>query len=116
MRNRNQTQLAGTAALIVRRLTKGWAWVVLFVCASLVVQAQSQFISPSKNIDASGVPPIPASLAGELLPYTSVYGLPLAGWSPTGREIWLKGVSSATWISIVKSPGATAETSPIYIQ
>ena len=116
MRNRNQTQQAGTAALTPRRLTKGWAWVVLFVCASLVVQAQSQFISPSKNIDASGVPPIPASLAGELQPYTSVYGLPLAGWSPTGREIWLKGVSSATWISTVKGPGATAETSPIYIQ
>lgn len=116
MRNRDQTQLAGTAALTLRRLTQGWAKVVLFVCTSLVVQAQSQFISPNKNIDASGVPPIPASLANEVQPYTSVYGLPLAGWSPTSREIWLKGVSSATWVSTVKSPGATAETSPIYIQ
>jgi dipeptidyl aminopeptidase/acylaminoacyl peptidase len=116
MRNRNHTQLAGTAALPLRRLTQAWAKVVLFVCTSLVVQAQSQFISPNKNIDASGVPPIPASLASEVQPYTSVYGLPLAGWSPTSREIWLKGVSSATWVSTVKSPGATAETSPIYIQ
>ncbi len=102
--------------MTVSRLTKRWAGLVLVICTSLVVQAQSQFIAPSKNIDASGVPPIPASLAGEVQPYMSAYGLPLAGWSPTGREIWLKGVSSATWISTVKSPGAAAGISPIYIQ
>ena len=102
--------------MTLRRLTKGWVLVVPFVCASLVVQAQSQFISPGQNIDASGIPPIPASLASDVHPYTSVYGLPLAGWSPTSREIWLKGVSSATWVTVVKSPGSTAETSPIYIQ
>src|SRR5262249_32980452 len=35
---------------------------------------------------------------------------------PTKREIWLKGLSSVSWISRVKSPGASPETSSIYIQ
>jgi len=104
------------ADLILHGLEKVCARLVVLLLASLIVQAQSQFISPSRNIEAMGVPPIPASLAGEVQPYMGVYGLPLAGWNPTAREIWLKGISSATWISSVSSPGATAETSPIYIQ
>ncbi len=72
--------------------------------------------APSKNIEVIGVPPIPASLPREVAPYAGIYGLPLAGWSPVGREVWLKGLSSVTWISRVPSPGATPETSPIYIQ
>ena len=88
----------------------------MFLLVKSSVQAQSQFILPNKNIEEFGVPPVQASLVGEVQPYTGVYGLPLAGWSPTARQIWLKGVSSATWISRVKSPGATAESSSIYIQ
>ncbi len=72
--------------------------------------------APSKNIEAIGVPPIPASLAREVAPYAGIYGLPLAGWSPVGREVWLKGLSSVTWISRVASPGASPEASSIYIQ
>ena len=63
-----------------------------------------------------GVPPIPVSLAREVQPYTSIYGLPLAGWDSTKREILLKGLSSVTWISRVSSPGATPHNSLIYIQ
>jgi len=113
---RIREQLTGMADLILHGFEKVCARLVVLLLASLIIQGQSQFISPSKNIEAVGVPPIPASLAGEVQPYTGVYGLPLAGWSPTTREIWLKGISSATWISSVRSPGATAETSPIYIQ
>jgi dipeptidyl aminopeptidase/acylaminoacyl peptidase len=80
------------------------------------VFAQSGQFSPSKNIEAVGVPPIPASLAREIQPYNSPYGLPVAGWNPLKREIWLKGLSSVTWVSRVASPGATPETSAIYIQ
>lgn len=116
MRSRNKTQHVGSAFLTLGRLGKMWPSLFALLLASLIVQAQGQFISPGKNIEASGVPPIPSSLAREVQPYTSTYGLPLAGWSPTTREIWLKGLSSATWISRIKSPGATAEISPIYIQ
>jgi dipeptidyl aminopeptidase/acylaminoacyl peptidase len=78
--------------------------------------AQSEFLSPSKHIATIGVPPIPASLARDVDPYRGAYGLPLAGWNPKEREIWLKGLSSLAWVSRVKAPGASAETSSIYIQ
>src|SRR5687768_13348389 len=77
--------------------------------------AQDQ-ISPGKNIETVGVPAIPASIAREVSPYSGLYGLPLAGWDLQKREIWLKGLSSVTWISRVGSPGATPETSSIYIR
>src|SRR5258708_33472294 len=81
-----------------------------------IVQAQAQSTAPNKNIESLGVPPIPSSIAGEVRPYSGVYGLPIAGWNPIKREIWLKGLSSVTWISRVTSPGATPETSSIYIR
>jgi Tol biopolymer transport system component len=73
-------------------------------------------VGPNKNIEAIGVPPIPASLAREVQPYASIYGLPLAAWDPVKREVLLKGLSSVTWISRVSSPGASPQTSSIYIQ
>ena len=91
----------------------------ILLVASLKVPpaiAQSEIISPGKNIETTGVPPIPGSLAREVDPYRGAYGLPLAGWNPVKREIWLKGLSSVTWISRVRNPGATPETSSIYIK
>jgi dipeptidyl aminopeptidase/acylaminoacyl peptidase len=91
----------------------------MFLAASitvLIVQAQTQFTTPGKNLVVSGVPPIPSSIVREVEPYTGIYGLPLAGWNPTKREIWLKGMSSVTWVSRVTNPGARPETSSIYIQ
>jgi dipeptidyl aminopeptidase/acylaminoacyl peptidase len=82
----------------------------------LRVSAQSQLIPRNSNIEAIGIPPIPASLAREVQPYSSIYGLPIAGWDPAKREVWLKGLSSVTWISRVSSPGAKPATSLIYIQ
>lgn len=103
------------------RLTSYWSRALVLILLALIiigsnVSAQSQLISPSKNIDVVGVPPIPASLAREVQQYTGIYGLPLAGWDLAKREIWLKGLSSVTWVSRVKSPGATPETSSIYIR
>ncbi|PYS35943.1 MAG: peptidase S9, prolyl oligopeptidase [Acidobacteria bacterium] len=77
--------------------------------------AQSDVITPGKNIEAIGVPPVPASLARELSPYSSVYGLPLAGWDFEKHEILLKGISNTTWISRVSSPGAKALPTLIYL-
>ena len=87
---------------------------LLILMACVVGWAQS-FVTVDKNIEVLGVPPVPASLAAEVAPYSQIYGLPLAGWDPTKREIWLKGLSSVTWISRVKNPGASPETSSIYI-
>ena len=89
--------------------------VALMLTGVLLSRAQS-FVAVDKNLEVLGVPPVPASLVAEVAPYTQMYGLPLAGWDPVKREIWLKGLSSATWISKVKEPGASPETSTIYIQ
>jgi dipeptidyl aminopeptidase/acylaminoacyl peptidase len=88
----------------------------VLLLATTLVLAQGQRSSPNRNIEAIGVPPIPASLAKEVEPYKSIYGLPLAGWNPARHEIWLKGLSSVTWVSRVMSPGSRAVPSSIYIQ
>lgn len=100
----------------LRRKLKRWSATVVIPLAIVAVQAQNQFISPSKNLEVFGVPPIPASLSSEVQPYTSIYGLPVVGWNPRQRELWLKGLSSVIWISRVARPLATPETSSIYIQ
>lgn len=115
MQVRQKTQLQESAFSSLGRLGRKSTLVVVLLLA-VAVGVQGQFISPSKNIEATGIPPIPASLARDLQPYNGLYGLPLAGWDPDKREVWLKGLSSVTWVSRVKSPGVTPETSSIYIQ
>lgn len=116
MQSATNSKLRCSALLVFSRLRRNFASVFVLLLSAAVGLAQSQFISPGKNIDAVGVPPIPSSLAREIEPYNGIYGLPLAGWDPTKREVWLKGLSSVTWVSRVKSPGAAPETSSIYIQ
>lgn len=104
----------GAAFLTSAQLSKLWSALIVISLTVHGIQAQSN--SPTKNIEVLGVPPIPSSIAREVQPYTGIYGLPVAGWNPAKREIWLKGLSRVTWISRVASPGATPETSSIYIQ
>lgn len=56
-------------------------------------------------METQGIPPIPSSLAQQVKRYTGAYGLPLAGWHPSKRELWVKGISNAAWISRVEAPG-----------
>jgi dipeptidyl aminopeptidase/acylaminoacyl peptidase len=44
-----------------------------------------------------------------------IYGLPLAGWDSTKREVLLKGLSSVTWISKIETPGSSPKITT-YIQ
>ena len=114
MFSRCKTRLLGSAFLISGQRSKLWFAFIVLCLTIHGVHAQSS--SPNKNLEVLGVPPIPSSIAGEVQPYTGIYGLPIAGWNPAKREIWLKGLSSVTWISRVTSPGATSETSSINIQ
>ena len=111
--NNSQAFRLASSSLCARALSA--TILSLFIGVS-VGRAQEQLISSSKNIEAFGVPPIPALLAKVLEPYMGVYGLPLAGWNPARREVWLKGLSSVTWISPVISPGMKPIPSSIYIQ
>jgi dipeptidyl aminopeptidase/acylaminoacyl peptidase len=78
-------------------------------------RAQGDEVAPNANLEVSGIPKVPAALAQAVKRYTSPYGLPLAGWDPAKREIWLKGISSATWIARIETPGGKQQTTT-YIQ
>jgi dipeptidyl aminopeptidase/acylaminoacyl peptidase len=106
----------GPAVLTSGQLSKLWSTIIVISVTISGIQAQGQSSSVGKNIEVLGVPAIPSSIARDVQPYTGIYGLPVAGWNPTKREIWLKGLSSVTWISRVTSAGATPETSSIYIR
>lgn len=85
-------------------------WIVIAALGLIVcfqpVSAQSNEILPGSNLEVRGIPNPPASLAQAVKRYTIPYGLPLASWDPAKREILIKGISSATWISRIPSPGA----------
>jgi dipeptidyl aminopeptidase/acylaminoacyl peptidase len=104
-----------SGATVQMYCTRVMLTLALMLTMVLPGHAQS-FVTVDKNLEVVGVPPVPASLVSEVAPYTQIYGLPLAGWDPVRREIWLKGLSSVTWISKVKGPVASPETSSIYIQ
>ena len=77
--------------------------------------AQSDEVAPGDNLERMGIPPIPKSLAQQVKRYSGAYGLPLAGWDATKREVWLKGLSSATWVTRIESPGS-AQKMWLYLQ
>lgn len=92
------------------------AVVSILIASAIAVSGQNGTIAPGDKLQTVGVPPIPASLAKEVDPYTSIYGLRVAGWDPTKREVWLKSLSSSTWVSRIRTPGATPELTWIYIR
>ncbi len=69
--------------------------------------AQSDEIAPPKSMEVSGVPKVPSSLAKDVKRYLGAYGLPLAGWHPEKRELWVKGISSAAWVARVEAPAGS---------
>jgi len=78
----------------------------LIIAACLVtVKAQDEFVKPGPDLEMGGIPPIPKSLANDVRRYTHIYGLPLAGWAPDKREIWIKAISQLSYISSISSPG-----------
>jgi hypothetical protein len=68
--------------------------------------AQSDEIVPGKNLEIIGIPKVPKSLAASVKRYSGAYGLQLAGWHPERREILIKGISNAAWLTRVETPGS----------
>lgn len=92
------------------------AIVPLLTGAQIVASSlQGDVIKPSANLVIDGIPNIPASLAPKVRRYSNFYGLPLAGWDPTKRELWLKGISNVSWVSKVEIPGGSPKAW-IYLQ
>jgi dipeptidyl aminopeptidase/acylaminoacyl peptidase len=112
MRANNQPR---TCDLLFRLVWLTAALALNPILTGTITTAQSQFISPGENIEAVGVPAIPASLARVVQRYTTGYGLPLAGWDSTKREIWLKNLTSnSASVFRVTEPGAASQPS-LYI-
>jgi len=91
--------------------------VAVILCSLLVTlscqiaSAQADEIAPGSNLVAEGIPKVPASLARTAQRYTTnAYGLPIAGWDLTKREIWLKNLSSdSTLVLHVGEPGGASQ-------
>jgi dipeptidyl aminopeptidase/acylaminoacyl peptidase len=68
--------------------------------------AQDELVKKPDSLETGGIPQIPISLAKAVTPYTTVYGLTLAGWHPEKREILVKQYTSGSvWIHRISSPG-----------
>ncbi|MBL8208116.1 MAG: S9 family peptidase [Blastocatellia bacterium] len=85
-----------------------WLWSHLFCCAQ--GSAPSEEIKPNTNLEAVGIPRVPASLAQQVQRYSGAYGLPLAGWDRAKQVPLLKGLSSVSWVARVNAPGAAPQT------
>lgn len=114
----------------VRLFTRGLSILTLFFATSSFGYGQQvserttaanalsrtqEFVKVPENLVAEGIPRIPASVARKAQPYMGIYGLPLAGWDPVKREVWLKGLSSVAWISTIEAPGVSPKITT-YIQ
>ncbi|MEN6425607.1 MAG: S9 family peptidase [Phycisphaerales bacterium] len=83
--------------------------VLIVACAPGVAQVafgQSDEIRPGENLVTRGLPPIPASLADEVRPYTESRSASLADWHPTERSILISTrFANTAQIHCVKQPG-----------
>jgi len=72
---------------------------------------QSDEIATGPNLVTERIPKVPASLARTVQRYTSnAYGLPVAGWDATKRELWIKDLKSdGTIVYRVANPGGSTE-------
>lgn len=86
---------------------------------SLVVVAQGPLIQPADNLVVDGVPPIPASLRGEVGRYTESRSARFVDWHPTRRELMVTTrFANAPQLHVVKMPGGarrqiTFEAEPV---
>jgi CHAT domain-containing protein/tetratricopeptide (TPR) repeat protein len=59
------------------------------------LKAQQDEILPGSNLEVFGIPKSANFTAEAVKHYTSPYGLPLAGWDPVKREVWIKGLAGS---------------------
>lgn len=85
-----------------------WLWSSLTAFAQTATPSEE--IAPNANLEVSGIPRVPTSLAQQVKRYSGAYGLPLAGWHREKRELLLKGISSVSWVSRIGTPGAAPQT------
>jgi len=72
----------------------------------LIASAQGPTIPVTDNLVAEGIPPLPASLIGEVRSYTESRGASLAAWHPTRKEMLISTrFGNTSQLHQVKFPG-----------
>jgi dipeptidyl aminopeptidase/acylaminoacyl peptidase len=102
--------LGGSVLVCGRFVAIGLCLLFLALSILKIASAQEDVVAPNENLEIIGIPKIPSSLARQVKRYSGVYGLPLAGWHPNKKEVWLKGISNVGWISRIETPGGTQKT------
>jgi dipeptidyl aminopeptidase/acylaminoacyl peptidase len=87
-------------------MTSGLGWLKVLP-HQMSVAAQEGRLTLPPRLEAQGIPPVPLSLVRQVRRYLGAYGMPLAGWHPEKRELWLKAFGSTAWVSRLEAPGAT---------
>jgi dipeptidyl aminopeptidase/acylaminoacyl peptidase len=80
--------------------------VALLAASGPLAMAQERVITPNENLVVEGIPPIPASVAEEVGPYTEFRSASLQSWHPTKREMLiLTRFADTAQVHRVKFPG-----------
>ncbi len=81
-------------------------FLLLAAAASTAGRAQQAVIPVAENLTSEGIPPLPASLIGEVRAYTESRGASLAAWHPLRREMLISTrFGNTSQLHRVKFPG-----------
>ncbi len=104
-----------SAVMIARRSKQKWfspnkvmgPLLVLFTLLPLTTAwPQAKALTPPSGVVQEGIPPIPASLVGEFLPYRTAPGSSMLGWDPLKPQVIVTGWTMGTRVaSRVETPG-----------
>jgi dipeptidyl aminopeptidase/acylaminoacyl peptidase len=90
--------------------THGGNWILALALSiaapAVAAQTPAAVIAPSENLVADGLPPIPATLAGEVRRYTESRGASIADWHPQRRELLIATrFGNTNQLHVVRAPG-----------
>jgi dipeptidyl aminopeptidase/acylaminoacyl peptidase len=83
-----------------------WIFLVLGILLPSVGVAQEATIKPNENLEAEGIPPIPAQIATRAHKYTDYRQAMLGSWDPSGRQMLiLTRFADSRQVHLVQFPG-----------
>ena len=90
---------------------------VLFGLSVFVSAQSADVVKPGENLVVEGVPPIPASLAEAVRPYTEVRAALFTSWNPKGHEMLIATRFGNTYqVHVVRAPGAARTQLTFYAE
>jgi dipeptidyl aminopeptidase/acylaminoacyl peptidase len=89
-----------------RYSSMSWIFLLLGLLLPAVGLAQEASIQPNENLEAEGIPPLPAQIATTAEKYTDYRQATLGSWDPTGRQILiLTRFADTRQVHLVQFPG-----------